>query len=148
MTGAACDPHVLQALADIHAQCFPIHPRAWSADEIAALAGATGSFLIAGPHGFLLGRVIADEAELLTLAVAPSAQRQGIGRALVLEFSAKAARLGAAQGFLEVASDNRPALSLYLSQGWQQAGQRRNYYAPGIDALILSRRFTATDKIG
>ncbi|MDF3607786.1 GNAT family N-acetyltransferase [Paracoccus sp. DMF-8] len=135
-------------LAQIHARCFPAHPRAWSAGEIAALTDRRGSFLLTRPAGFLIGRVIADEAELLTLAVAPEARRQGRGRQLLHEFQAKAAAMGAAEGFLEVASDNPAALALYLSQGWQRAGLRRNYYAPGVDALILHHRFTASHEIG
>lgn len=137
-----------EALAQIHAACFPSHPRAWSAAEIADLAQARGSFLLSRPAGFLLGRVIADEAELLTLAVDPSARRRGLGRQLLLEFHAEATRLGAAHAFLEVASDNPPALALYLNHGWQRAGQRRSYYAPGVDALILSRDPRLPNEIG
>lgn len=144
----ALPPPSSEALARIHAQCFPAYPRAWSAAEIAGLLDARGSFLLGQSQGFLIGRVIADEAELLTLAVAPTARRQGLGRQLLLEFHAKAAAMGAALGFLEVASDNPAALALYLSQGWQRAGLRRNYYAPGVDALILRHSFTASHEIG
>lgn len=135
-------------LAQIHAACFPGQPRAWSAQEITALIDMPGSFLLTRPQGFLMGRVTFDEAELLTLAVAPAAQGQGIGRSLLREFEAEATKLGATHGFLEVASDNPAAQHLYLSRGWQQVGLRRHYYAPRVDALVLSRRFTASDEIG
>lgn len=95
------------------------------------------SFLLHQTAGFLLGRVIADEAELLTLAVDPDARRQGIGRALTSEFAAEAARHGARLAFLEVAADNRAAIALYQAQGWQEAGRRPGYYGPGTDALTL-----------
>lgn len=96
-----------------------------------------GCFLLTRPDGFLLGRAIAGEAELLTLAVNPAARRKGIGRRLVQEFILAAQVKGAEHLFLEVASDNPPAQALYAALGWQEAGRRPDYYAPGLDAIIL-----------
>lgn len=124
-------------MAALHARCFT-HPRPWSADEIRDVSSLPGAFLLLRPQGFLIGRTAADEAELLTLAVEPEARRQGIGRALVQEFARVAALRGAAHGFLEIASDNDAALSLYAACGWRQTGRRRSYYAPGIDALTMA----------
>ena len=124
-------------LARIHAECFPAHPRAWAGPEFAGLLASTGSFLLRRPQAFLLGRVIADEAELLTLAVLPLARRAGMGRSLVDEFLTRAEEMGANTAFLEVASDNLPAQGLYARTGWAQVGRRRNYYAATIDALVL-----------
>jgi ribosomal-protein-alanine N-acetyltransferase len=124
-------------LARIHADCFQAHPRPWSAHEFAQLLTGSGSFLLAQPQGFLLGRVIADEAELLTLAVLAPVRRQGTGQMLVQQFLAQSAQRGASTAFLEVASDNLPAQGLYARTGWVQAGRRRNYYATAIDALVL-----------
>ncbi|MDP0928356.1 GNAT family N-acetyltransferase [Paracoccus onubensis] len=123
-------------LSALHARCFTI-PRPWSADEFAALLETRGCFLLTRPNGFLLGRAIADEAELLTLAVDPATRRKGIGRGLVREFVLAAQAKDAGHLFLEVASDNLPAQALYAALGWQQAGRRPDYYAPGLDALIL-----------
>ena len=128
-----------EALAAIHARCFPSHPRPWSAPEFADLLAHRLNFLLTRPEGFLLGRVIADEAELLTLAVAPEARRQGLGRALLNEFALTSSARGAREAFLEVAADNAPAIALYAGNGWDRAGQRRDYYAPGIDAIIMRR---------
>ncbi|WP_294927440.1 GNAT family N-acetyltransferase [uncultured Paracoccus sp.] len=125
-------------LARIHAACFRDAPRPWSADEIAGLLEGRGCFLLTRPDAFLIGRAIAGESELLTLAVAPGARRRGLGRALVAEFALRSAEMDADRAFLEVASDNAPAQALYLAQGWRQAGRRRDYYAPGVDALVMS----------
>ncbi|AGT09719.1 GNAT family N-acetyltransferase [Paracoccus aminophilus] len=130
----------LDRLAAIHAASFPDHPRPWSAQEIRDILATSGAFLIELPQGFLIGRVLLDEAELLTVAVAPEARRQGIGAALLQGFIAKAALACATTAFLEVASDNAPAQALYARGGWQPAGRRRNYYAPGIDAVVLTRK--------
>ena len=128
-----------EALAALHARCFPAHPRPWSAAEFSDLIGNRLNFLLIRPQGFLLGRVVADEAELLTLAVAPEARRMGLGRALLAEFAHTSTARGAREAFLEVASDNAPAIALYASAGWQRAGTRRDYYAPGIDAMVMRR---------
>lgn len=126
-------------LAALHMRCFRTHPRPWSAAEFADLLASPLNFLLTRPHGFLLGRTIADEAELLTVAVAPKARRQGIGAALLTQFADTARQRGANTAFLEVASDNSAAISLYESRGWTHAGNRRNYYAPSIDAIIMRR---------
>ncbi|MBU3028583.1 GNAT family N-acetyltransferase [Paracoccus marinaquae] len=124
-------------MAVLHARCFAGAPRPWAADEFSALLAARGSFLLSRPEGFLLGRTVADEAELLTLAVAPEARRQGLGRDLTARFATAAAGRGAGTAFLEVAADNRPARALYAGLGWTEAGRRPGYYGAGRDALVL-----------
>ncbi|MRX49428.1 GNAT family N-acetyltransferase [Paracoccus sp. S-4012] len=123
-------------LAALHARCFTAPPP-WSAAAFADILSLPGAFLILQPGGFLVGRVVADEAELLTLAVAPEARRHGLGRALCEGFAAAGRANGAASAFLEVAEDNAPARALYAAAGWREAGRRRGYYGPGRDAMIL-----------
>ncbi len=123
-------------LADLHARCFT-RPRPWSAAEFAALLDGPHAFLLIKPQGFLLGRVIVDEAELLTLAVDPDARRQGVARDLVAEFAATSRARGAASAFLEVAADNTPAQALYHAAGWREAGRRRRYYGPDLDGIVM-----------
>lgn len=106
---------------------------------MADVLSAPGSFLLLRAGGFLIGRAIAGEAELLTVAVAPESRRQGVARALMQGFAVAAARNGADEAFLEVAADNTPARSLYAADGWTEAGRRRDYYGPGLDALVLRK---------
>lgn len=93
-----------------------------------------------GPLGFSLVRAVADEAELLLLAVEPSEQRRGIGQALLDDFIAASLASGAHRLHLEV-RDGNPAMGLYTSSGFVRAGRRRNYYhGPGgqaFDAVTL-----------
>ncbi|RWR31759.1 GNAT family N-acetyltransferase [Sinirhodobacter populi] len=130
----------LDALAALHARCFTT-PRPWSAAEFADLLASRFCFLLTAPEGFLLGRVIAGEAELLTLAVDPDARRRGAGRRLMADFLRGAADRAADSAFLEVAEDNLPARALYAATGWQPAGRRRAYYRTAggnhVDALVL-----------
>jgi ribosomal-protein-alanine N-acetyltransferase len=115
------------ALARLHAACFTT-PRPWGEAEFAELLTTSGAFLLTRPGGFLLGRVIADEAELLTLAVDPDHRRAGIARALVGAFHADVKARAARTAFLEVAEDNTVARALYLATGWIESGRRKAYY--------------------
>lgn len=137
-------------LAAIHAAAFTT-PRPWSAAEITDLLSGPGAFLIAEPGGFLIGRVIADEAELLTVAVRPDARGRGLGTRLVAAFLGEARTRGATAAFLEVAADNVAARALYARSGFSETGRRPRYYTTPdekrIDALILARTLpTAPEK--
>jgi ribosomal-protein-alanine N-acetyltransferase len=130
-------------LASLHARAF-ITPRPWSTAEFAALLADPLVFLLVeGDAGFLLGRAVAGEAELLTIAVAPEARRLGLGRKLVSRFLYQARLRGSERAFLEVAEGNTAAQELYLASGFTEAGRRRGYYRTpegrAVDALVLVR---------
>ena len=94
------------------------------------------------PLGLTLGRVVAGEGEVLSLAVVAAVRRRGLGRALLARLATALADLGAARLTLEVAADNRAALALYGDAGFRAVGRRPGYYPAGdaaMDALILER---------
>ncbi len=129
--------------AALHRLCFRT-PRPWSEAEFTLFDSDPLAFtLVEGDAGFLTGRAVAGEAELLTLAVSPQARRRGLGRRLVERFVYQARLRGATRAFLEVSAENAAAIALYDSAGFAQAGRRRGYYrdADGrrIDALVLAR---------
>ncbi len=132
-------------LAEVHARCFTV-PRPWRAAEFADLLAEDQTILVGDVAGFALGRVIADEAEVLTIAVAPERRRKGVARHLLADLEDAARRRGADTCFLEVAADNRAAIGLYHSAGYAEVGRRRGYYrkpdGKAVDALILSRVLT------
>ena len=92
--------------------------------------------------GFVLARQAADEVELLLIAVAPDYRARGLGRTLLRLFFESAAERSATQVFLEMRANN-PAEALYRSEGFEQIGQRRDYYrtitGERIDALTFAR---------
>jgi ribosomal-protein-alanine N-acetyltransferase len=130
------------ALSALHAAAFAGVERRWSADEIEALAGARGGVLVVSEdEGFALARVAADEAELLTLAVAPARRRRGVGAALLSMVEARARSAGAAALFLEARADNQAALALYRSRNFDLVARRPRYYAGDtpVDALVMRK---------
>ena len=124
-------------LAQIHAAAFQ-QDRSWSAQEFKELLSSPLVTVISERGGFALTRLIAGEAELLTLAVDPKHQNQGIGRRLLNRWLAG----DMDRAFLEVAADNAAAFHLYTGIGFQITATRRGYYrrqdAATVDALILS----------
>ncbi len=79
-------------------------------------------------RGFVLSRLAADEAEILTIAVEAAFQGRGVGRALLSENLRQTSNAGARAMFLEVAEDNAPALALYERFGFVKVGERAGYY--------------------
>jgi len=131
----------VEEMARLHAACF-VRPRPWSGADIIETLAAPAAFVRAEPGGFAIGRVAADEAELLTLAVDPTMRRRGIGRRLLGRIEGEAAARGARRLFLEVAADNHAAIALYRAAGYGDIGRRPAYYVAAgeaVDALVLSR---------
>lgn len=95
------------------------------------------------PAGFLIGRVIADEAEILNLAVEPDMRHRGAGRALVREVILYAVARGVKYLFLEVRAGNIAARRLYAGEQFQSVARRPGYYQnPPEDALVLRRELS------
>lgn len=141
ITAAPCPATTADAanLAALHAAVFT-GPAAWGADAMRLMLAMPGAFGLWLPgQGLVLARAIAGEAEILTLMVVPSAQRQGVGTRLLTAAMARAAANGARAMVLEVAAGNLAALALYRGIGFDQVGRRRRYYADGADALVLRR---------
>ncbi|MBF9047775.1 GNAT family N-acetyltransferase [Rhodobacterales bacterium LSUCC0031] len=131
-------------MADIHAAAFAGHGQVWSAQDIAALLCRNIIHPVClGQVGFALVQILPPEAELLTIAITPTAQGKGHGRALLAAVLAKAESAGARRIFLEVAADNTAALALYKNALFTQTGRRRGYYRRGegapVDAFTLGR---------
>jgi ribosomal-protein-alanine N-acetyltransferase len=138
-------PRDAAALATLHATAFR---RGWSEDEVERLLiernvvahrAMTGRTLA----GFIISRIAAGEAEILSVAVASSRRGRGLGRKLLDLHLRRLAGLGASAVFLEVDEDNAPARKLYARAGFRDVGRRPAYYARGTEppanALVLRR---------
>ncbi len=122
---------------------------AWSRESLLQLASADPAAWVVELNGvlvgFLIGRIAADEFEILNMAVSQAHRRSGIGSRLLesaLEFSRT---VGSARAYLEVRASNGPALALYKRHGFTECGRRAGYYRePLEDALLLCLRLGGT----
>ncbi len=142
-------PQDAPAMASAHAQAFD---RPWDESDFEGVLEADGvfGFLVEAEHpaGVLICRQVLDEAEILTVGVAPWARRQGAGRALMVAAIGVARAAGAGQLHLEVDVDNTGAVTLYESLGFARTGLRRDYFDRGsgarADALVMRLDLTST----
>ncbi|MBC3760280.1 ribosomal protein S18-alanine N-acetyltransferase [Quadrisphaera oryzae] len=120
---------------------------AWSAELFWSELAAPGRTYLAAEDrdGALLGygglALAGPDADVQTLAVAPGAQRRGVGGLLLDALVAAAREGGASAVLLEVRADNAPAAALYAARGFERIGVRRRYYQPeDVDAHVLRLR--------
>lgn len=129
----------------------PRFGEAWTRSQCRGILPMTGVSLMLAwdekreqPLGFSMFRTIAGDSELLLLAVDPANRRRGVGRRLLDQFIERATSDGATRVHLEV-RDGNPAIEMYRSAGFEQAGRRRNYYrgtdGSQFDALTFVRTF-------
>lgn len=126
---------MLDNLANLHKQCFPHKP--WTAADFADLK-KSGCEIIASQNGFIVYRQTLDEAELITIGVAPDARRGGIAAAMLGIMEGELKKSGVKSIFLEVAQDNTPARNLYEQNGFKEIGVRPKYY-DGVDAIMMRK---------
>ena len=132
------------AIAALHAASFR---RGWSEDEVEHMlidrAVITHRALVGrGFAGFIMSRRAADEAEILSVAVARRHQGKGLARQLLNLHLRRLAGLGQRTVFLEVDEHNQPAIKLYARAGFREVARRANYYplADGKTAAALVLR--------
>jgi len=105
-----------------------------------------GIFLIAEVDseavGYLLISLRDDDAHLLSIAVLPGFRRLGVGKSLLSQAVDKARAQGVKRIRLEVSVSNEPATVLYRSCGFETVGEIRDYYGPGLSAILMVRDLT------
>ncbi len=138
-------PRDAAAMAALHAASFR---RGWSDGEferlltdraVVAHRALRGRTLV----GFIISRMAAGEAEILSVAVAVSASGRGLAGAMLNLHLRRLAGLGVRAVFLEVDEKNIPACRLYRSAGFHEVARRQGYYRNAADqgstALVLRR---------
>jgi ribosomal-protein-alanine N-acetyltransferase len=134
-----------EAIAALHAASFR---RGWSEVEVEGLLGERNvvthrAAWRASLRGFIMSRCAADEAEILSVAVARASRGRGLARALVDLHLRRLAGLGCRAVFLEADENNRAAIRLYNRAGFREVSRRANYYPAGggkaAAALVLRR---------
>ena len=133
----------IEAVHSIETAVFEVDP--WSAEQFwGELAQPTREYVVAEDDGVILGYagayLLPPDSDVQTIAVSPTAQGRGVGRALLEELIAIAVRHDCTQLLLEVRSDNESAIGMYERFGFESISRRRDYYASGVDALIMRLR--------
>ena len=140
-TSAAAQPHDAAAIAALHAASFR---RGWDEDEVYRLlvdrtVVAHRLMLRRTTIGFIMSRIAADEAEILSVAIAPARRGRGLSRSLLDFHLRNLAGRGVRTVFLEVDEHNEPARRLYRGAGFNEISRRQGYYESGATALVLRR---------
>lgn len=134
-------PRDAAAIAVLHGESFR---RGWQEDEVSRLLSdravmAHCTIIRRNPVGFIMSRMAADEAEILSVAIASSHRGRGLSRPL-LDFHLRSLAGRAVRAvFLEVDEHNAPACRLYGRAGFHEVGRRQGYYEGGASALVLRR---------
>jgi ribosomal-protein-alanine N-acetyltransferase len=121
----------------------------WTEASLLESAGWSGSVSLVSARngeitGFIIGRQLKDEAEILNLAVSPAKRGEGDGRGLLKaaidEFRAR----GASRVFLEVRESNETGIAFYEKRGFAKTGRRGRYFrAPDGAAILMKMNLTA-----
>ena len=134
----------LPTLFAIEAELYPID--AWSLDifdsEFDGIPD-TRYYVVAESddiigYAGLFSPLAGEVADIQTMTVVKSEQGKGIGKALLKLLVIEALRREAPDVLLEVREDNASAIGLYQSAGFEEISRRKNYYAPGIHAVIMA----------
>ena len=135
------------AIARIERASFT-HP--WSAEEITrdVIENERAFVAVAELDGETAGYadmwIIADEAQLYNIAVAPEFRGRGIGSIILRYMAEKAESMGCAVMLLEVRRSNVPAVSMYRREGFRESGIRKGYYAEDYeDAILMDKEIKA-----
>ena len=131
------------AIAALHGVSFR---RGWGEDEILRLLlerNVVTQRMTAGGKliGFIMSRLAAGEAEILSIAIASAWRGRGLSRQLLDLHLRRLAGFGVRAVYLEVGEHNAPACRLYRRAGFREVGRRQGYYEDGATALVLHRDF-------
>jgi [ribosomal protein S18]-alanine N-acetyltransferase len=123
----------------------------WSASDFSECIAARVPLLVAVDEaaiaGYVVARAVADEGEILNLAVAARYQRRGVGRDLVRAGLALLAASGARTVYLEVRESNDAARRLYEGLGFEILARRRDYYRRPVEAALVLRAAIIADRV-
>lgn len=135
-------------LIELESSCFAYH---WSREQF-LMGLERGAFIVYGIRiesrlaGYIAFSMIADEMEILNLAVHPDFRKKGLGTSLLERAFTVCLERGIEKSFLDVKVSNTPAIELYRKFGYEQIGVREKYYPDTKeDALLFRHDFERDD---
>jgi ribosomal-protein-alanine N-acetyltransferase len=133
-----------QLLADIHGRCFD---DGWSVRDFQEILSQDVFFGFLGSEkkiaaGFIVGKMVCDEIEIITFCVLPEFRNRGVGKTLIAEIENQARNNSVKKIFLEVSENNAPAKKIYERLGYAEISKRFAYYRTkngDSDALVMQK---------
>lgn len=142
----AMTPADLEAVADLTHRADPF---GWTLRNFSDAHASGNTLTVLTVDGVTSGIAavmhVLDESELLEIAVQPTMQGRGYGKALLAQAIAQARRNGAVRMFLEVRESNARARKMYTSFGFEETGRRKNYYPTEDgreDAILMTAQLS------
>ena len=133
----------ISEIAEIEASLFK--NQAWSLELIRSELERPENLVIVvkddflGVIGYIIIKVLLDEAEILRFGVKKENQGKGIGKGLLIVALDELRRRGLKKVFLEVSADNIKAQRLYEKFEFKKIGERKDYYSPGKPAFVMCK---------
>ena len=133
-----------EKFAKIHSQSFNQKNLKYSSEFILSLLKNPNiSYIYKKNKGFCIFSCNEKEAEIITMAILPKYQNQGIGFLILTELEGILSEISCNKVFLEVASNNLIAIHLYNKLGFKSFGIRKNYYSVSenkkINAILMKK---------
>ena len=130
--------------AKIHSKSFNQKNLKYSSDFILSLLkNPSISYIYKKNKGFCIFSCNEKEAEIITMAILPKYQNQGIGFLILTELEGILSEISCNKVFLEVASNNLIAIHLYDKLGFKSFGIRKNYYSISenkkVNAILMKK---------
>jgi ribosomal-protein-alanine acetyltransferase len=117
----------------------------WSRSSYVKFAQEDGALALVSEvdgtiHGFLIGRRVGVEAEVLNMAVLGSHRRKAEGTALLAAALAEFRLAAVKNVYLEVRESNPGAIAFYERHGFAKKGLRKGYYRnPDESAITMEK---------
>ena len=133
-----------EKFAKIHSQSFNEKNLKYSSEFILSLLkNPSISYIYKENKGFCIFSCNEKEAEIITMAIIPKYQNQGIGFLILTELEGILSEISCNKVFLEVASNNLIAIHLYDKLGFKSFGIRKNYYSVSenkkVNAILMKK---------
>lgn len=135
-----------ELLTRIHEECFPKY---WNREAFTNFFEVKNTFAVVAqsadePAGMMVYRVVAEQADIITLAVRPAFRRARLAAKMLADSLAHSHEIGAKKMFLEVEAGNDAAIKLYENAGFIHLNRRKLYYqqldGSLTDALVMSKK--------
>lgn len=143
----------LEALYNLDQRIFPPHIRYDMETFVAAHMEPLALVIVAEVDGAIAGFVIAiaewDKAgAIITIDIEPAFQRRGVGTKLMAEAHEKFIERGVNKTVLNVAVENKSAISFYEKLGYQKSGTIKGYYSGVEDAYTMEKVVARPQRLG